>query len=78
MLLERDQQRDQAKGKALSRAQLRNINLDFSLEEPRWLPLGWLILRQTKRGTRLGSPSLPSEFFTPTLSVCTDSLSGQR
>ena len=49
LLLERDQQRDQAKSKALSRAQLRHINLDFSLEQPRWLPLGWLILRQTKR-----------------------------
>ena len=79
LLLERDQQRDQAKSKALSRAQLRNINLDFSLEQPRWLPLEWLILRQTKRKVHVWvSLPYPTEFFTPTLSVCTDGLSGPR
>ena len=63
MLLERDQKRDQAKSKALelfsqyfvvsSRAQ-KKINLDFSLEQLRSLPLKWLILFQNERqDTRL-------------------------
>ena len=37
----------------------KKINLDFSLEQLRWLPLKWLILFQNEtQGTRLGFPSL--------------------
>ena len=57
-LLERDQKRDQAKKQSLKIT--RNINLDFSLEQLRWLPRKWLILRQNEtQGTRLGFPSPP-------------------
>ena len=63
LLLKRDQKCDQAKTKALelfsqyfvvsSRAQ-KKINLDFSLEQLRSLPLKWLILFQNEtQGTRL-------------------------
>ena len=63
LLLKRDQKCDQAKSKALelfsqyfvvsSRAQ-KKINLDFSLEQLRSLPLKWLILFQNEtQGTRL-------------------------
>ena len=60
-------------GKFCRQSSTRNINLDFSLEQLRWLPLKWLILRQNEtQGTRLGFPSPPYwVFFTPTLWVCT-------
>ena len=50
----------------------KKINLDFSLEQLRWLLLKWLILFQKEtQGTRLGFPSLQYwVFFTPTLRVC--------
>ena len=66
LLLERDQKRDQAKkqslriffGKFCRHSSTRNISLDLSLEQLRWLPLKWLILRQNEtQGTRLGFPS---------------------
>ena len=75
LLLERDQKGDQAKSKALelfsqyfvvsSRAQ-KKINLDFSLEQLRSLPLKWLILFQNEtQGTRLWFPSLRYWVFLP-------------
>ena len=44
----------------------KNINLDFSLEQLRWLPLKWLIVFQNEtQGTRLGFPSLQYWDFLP-------------
>ena len=74
LILERDQKRDQAKkqslkiffGKFCSQSSTRNINLDFSLDQLRWLPLKWFILRQNEtQGTLWDSLRHPIEFFLP-------------
>ena len=76
LLLERDQKRDQAKSKALEissskfchQLSTRKINLDFSLEQTRWLNIKMVDFGPKRNAF----PPYWVFFFTPTLRVCID------